>query len=80
MERHPTETLELVRAAVARVKEADLGAVQADEPLELDSIARIALIAELENEFEIAIDSEAVQPEVFETLASLAAMVEAQRA
>lgn len=80
MERHPTQTLELIRAAVARVKEADLAAVQVDDPLELDSIARIALIAELENEFNIAIDSEAVQPEVFETLGSLCTLVEAQRA
>jgi acyl carrier protein len=80
MERHQSQTLELIRAAVARVKESDLSATQPDDALELDSIARIALIAELENEFSIEIDSDAVQPEVFETLASLTALVEAQKA
>lgn len=80
MERHQSQTLELIRAAVARVKESDLSATQATDALELDSIARIALIAELENEFGIEIDSDAVQPEVFETLASLTALVEAQKA
>jgi acyl carrier protein len=80
MERHSQQTLELIRAAVARVKEADLSRVQPEDPLDLDSIARIALIAELENEFGIEIESETVQPEVFESLASLTSLIEAQQA
>lgn len=80
MERYSNKTLEMVRAAVARVKEADLGHLGADDALDLDSIGRITLIAELENEFAIEIPSEDVQPEVFETLAGLAGMVEARLA
>ncbi len=80
MERHTAQTLEQVRAIVARVNESDLSKTGPSDPLDLDSIARIDLIAELENEFEIEIDAEQVQPEVFETLASLAGLVEAHRA
>jgi acyl carrier protein len=80
MERHPQQTLELIRTAVGRVKEADLSQLQPLDPLNLDSIARIALIAELENEFGIEINSDDVQPEAFESLESLTALVRAQRA
>lgn len=80
MERPQSQTLELVRATVARVKEADLSGTLPADRLELDSIARIALIAELENEFGIEIDSDAVQPEVFETLQSLTDLILAQKA
>lgn len=80
MERPQSQTLELVRATVARVKEADLSGTLPTDRLELDSIARIALIAELENEFGIEIDSDAVQPEVFETLQSLTDLILAQKA
>ncbi len=48
-------------------------------PLNLDSIARISLIAEIENEFEVELDSKAVQPESFETLNTLLALVHAHR-
>lgn len=80
MERHATATLERIRAAVSRVTERDLSGREADAPLELDSIARIALIAELENEFAIELDSDAVMPEAFETLVSLVSLIEAQQA
>lgn len=80
MERYTQQTLEQVRGIVARVQERDLANVQPEDKLNLDSINRIALIAELENDFGIELSEDDVQPEVFETLDSLAALIEARRA
>lgn len=73
-------TLNLVRDAVARVCEEDLSGVKPDDPLHLDSVDRIGLIAELENVFEIELDSDDIVPELFDTLSSLVALVESRRA
>jgi acyl carrier protein len=79
MSTYSPETLELVRDAVARIKEADLAGVGAGDGLNLDSVDRIGLIAELENVFGLELPSEAIAPEVFESLATLAVMVDASR-
>lgn len=55
-------------------------AIDASTPLfgalpELDSMAVLELVLELEQRFEIEIDGEDVTADVFETLASLAAFV-----
>lgn len=71
------DTLEQVRCAVARIKEQDLAGYGPDDNLDLDSINRISLLAELENVFEIEISE--VEPEVFESLASLSKLVEASK-
>lgn len=73
-------TLEKVRQAVMQVQDSDLAGFPADKPLQLDSICRISLIVELENLFEIEIPEDQVNPEMFETLASLAGVVEGRRA
>ena len=64
-----------LRELVGAVKGDSLADYPADQALELDSIARITLIAELENEFDIAIDTETMEPEVFETLNSLSEFI-----
>jgi acyl carrier protein len=45
---------------------------------ELDSLAVVELIVELERRFDIAFDDEDVTAEVFETIGSLAAFVDAK--
>ena len=79
MSKYRPETLELVRDAVARIKEADLSGVGPGDGLNLDSVDRIGLIAELENVFGLELPSDAIAPEVFETLATLATLVDASR-
>lgn len=46
---------------------------------ELDSMAVLELVLELEQRFEIEIDGDDVTAEVFETLASLAAFVDSKQ-
>jgi acyl carrier protein len=71
--------LETVRVAVAKVTRRDLNGVEANTPLKLDSLSRITLVLELENRFGVELDSDAMTPEVFETLESLAEFVERQQ-
>jgi acyl carrier protein len=78
MAEYKPEILERVREVVAQVKEADLTALAAEDKLELDSIKRIVLIAELENAF--AIEVESITPDAFESLDSLARLVSARGA
>ena len=73
------ETLEQVRKLIAEVKEQDLTDYAVDRPLDLDSTNRIAMIVELENHFGIVMSEDDVMPEMFESLASLAAAVEVKR-
>jgi len=80
METYTKETLERARATVANIARLDLSSRSVDEPLNLDSIIRISLIRELENVFEIELPDEAIEPEVFESLASIATLVESRRA
>ena len=53
-----------VRAAVERVTGSPLDGLEDDEPLELDSIGRISLITELENDFDLEMDPDSIDPEV----------------
>jgi acyl carrier protein len=81
-----TRTIDLadVRAAVIETLgiEDRADALDATTPLaslpELDSLAVLELVVELERRFDITVDGEDVTAEVFETVASLAAFVEAQ--
>lgn len=70
------EILEKVRATVSRLKRNDLTGVDTDSALELDSIVRISLIAELENAFEIEFLDSDLTPEAFASLGSLTNLVQ----
>jgi acyl carrier protein len=76
---YSADTLEQVRGAVTRVTNRVLSGVDAGEPLNLDSISRISLLVELENTFQMQIDTESVVPESFHSLASLADLIEQLR-
>jgi acyl carrier protein len=69
------EILTTLRELVGSIKAVPLADTPVEEALELDSIARITLIAEMENEFDIVIDTETMEPEVFENLATLQAFI-----
>jgi len=71
--------VEVVRQTVERVTRKSLSALADDAPLELDSINRISLIVELENTFEIELDSVEISPEAFFSLASLAELIHSIR-
>lgn len=75
MEAHK-DTIETIREAVSRVTGRDLSGLGVDEPMDLDSINRITLMVELEHAFQKPMDSEKVVPEAFDTLASLAALMD----
>lgn len=75
-----TEILDKVRKAVEAIKQVDLSTTAVDADLGLDSINRITLIAELELTLDLEIDSGTITPEVFTSLASLVAWIEALRA
>jgi acyl carrier protein len=79
MTTYKPETLEAVRGAIARVKDADLSAVRAEDQLNLDSVERISLIAELENTFNMELSLDAVTPESFESLSTLAQLIDARQ-
>jgi len=74
------DTLELARRTVSQVARIDLTDRSPEEPLNLDSIIRISLIAELESVFDIELPDEAIEPEVFDTLGNIVRLVEARRA
>lgn len=76
---YSAETLQQLRGAVARVTSRDLADTNADEPLNLDSISRISLLVELENTFQMQVDTENVEPESFHSLASLADLIDSLR-
>lgn len=65
------DILATLRGLVGSIKAVSLDETDANEALDLDSIARITLIAEMENEFDIVIDTETMEPEVFESLSTL---------
>ena len=69
--------LERLRAAVGRIKDADLSGFDPNESLNLGSVERISLIVELENEFGVEL-GESVTPEAFDSLASLSALLDAK--
>jgi len=69
-------TIELVREVVERVTGADLSGTRVDQPLGLDSINRITLLVELEHALEKPLDSEAMTPETFESVKTLAEFID----
>jgi acyl carrier protein len=79
-------TLDAVRSVVSAtlgIDEARAGAMDAATELlgslpELDSMAVVELIYALEERFAIEVDGDEVTADVFETLGSLAAFVDAQ--
>ena len=82
-----TATTEDVKSVVVEILgiEDRADSIDASTPLlgslpELDSMAVVELVAALEARFGITIDDDDVTAEVFETLASLAELVESKRA
>ena len=82
MDINTTIDIDAVKAVVVETLgvEDRADAIDASTPLfgalpELDSMAVLELVLELEQRFEIEIDGEDVTAEAFETLASLAAFV-----
>jgi acyl carrier protein len=79
-------TLEDVKAVVVETLgiEDRASTLEAQSPLlgsvpELDSMAVLELVLELEKRFDVMIEGEDVTAELFETLASLTAFVEAKQ-
>lgn len=68
--------LERVKECVASVTQEDYSATAPDMALGLDSIKRISLIVALETDFNIEIDSDSMQPEIFDNFATLTAFIE----
>ena len=80
-----TTTVEDVKAVLVSVLgiEDRAATIDAGTPLlgslpELDSMAVLELVAALEQQFGVTIDDEEVTAEVFDTLGSLAALVDAK--
>ena len=85
MDVRTTVDIDAVKAAVVETLgvEDRADALDADTPLlgslpELDSMAVLELVLELETRFGIVVEGEDVTAEVFETLASLTAFVDAK--
>lgn len=70
------QIIESLRETLTKVVKKDFSEVGVDESLNLDSINRISLIVELEWVYDIEIDSDGLDPEVFDTLNSLAGFIE----
>jgi acyl carrier protein len=86
MDVNATLDIDAVKAVVVETLgvEDRADAIDASTPLfgalpELDSMAVLELVLELEQRFEIEIDGDDVTAEVFETLASLAAFVDSKQ-
>jgi acyl carrier protein len=86
MDTTSTDTLDAVRSVVIEILgvEDRAESITAATPLlgslpELDSMAVLEVVAALEARFGITVDDEEVTAEVFETLASLAALVDAKQ-
>ena len=87
MQLDPTIDIEAVKGVLVETLgiEDRAAAIDASTPLigslpELDSLAVMELVLALEERFDITIEGEDVTAEVFETLASLAAFVDAKLA
>jgi acyl carrier protein len=86
MDVNATLDIDAVKAVVVETLSVEdrADAIDASTPLfgalpELDSMAVLELVLELEQRFEIEIDGDDVTAEVFETLASLAAFVDSKQ-
>ena len=63
--------LEMLKSTVGQIKGEDISNVETSSPLELDSINRITLIAEMENVFDISISDQDLEPDTFHSIDSL---------
>lgn len=72
------EIIASLRETLTKVCKKDFSTIEPDAPLNLDSINRISLIVELEWVHDIEIESDELDPEVFDTLNALSAYVEGQ--
>ena len=66
---------ELLKSTIGEMKGEDFTHASTASPLELDSINRITLIAEMENVFNINISDMDIDPETFESIDSLSTFV-----
>jgi acyl carrier protein len=65
-----------LRETLTKVVKKDFSDIGMEEPLNLDSINRISLIVELEWVHDVEIDSDGLDPDVFNTLKGLADFIE----
>jgi acyl carrier protein len=70
------EIISSLRETLNKVAKKNFDDIGIDESLDLDSIIRISLIVELEWVYDVEIDSGELEPEVFDSLNSLAAFIE----
>jgi acyl carrier protein len=70
------EIISSLRETLNKVAKKNFDDIGIDEPLNLDSINRISLIVELEWVHDVEIDSGELEPEVFDSLNSLATLIE----
>lgn len=70
------EIISSLRECLNKIVKKDFSSVNTDESLHLDSINRISLIVELEWVYDVEIDSGELEADVFETLDSLAELIE----
>ena len=70
-----TKILEQVRQSVGRITRKSYLDFDAESPLELDSINRIALIVDLENTFQLELDTTEVPTEAFHSLGAITTFI-----
>ncbi|MEO9946923.1 MAG: phosphopantetheine-binding protein [Paraglaciecola sp.] len=71
-----SEIMSSLKECLTKVVKKDFSEFSSDDSLHLDSINRISLIVELEWVYDVEIDSASLEPEVFDTLGSLASYIE----
>ena len=57
------EVVAKIKQAIQKISGNDYSAHGVDAPLDLDSVVRISLIVELENAFQMELNTEAMMPE-----------------
>lgn len=65
-----------IKTVVTSITQETYDDVAADAQLSLDSIKRISLIVAFEEEFDIEIDSEELEPEVFDSFNQMASYIQ----
>lgn len=68
--------LETIREILERISSKDHSTTNPDTSLHLDSIIRLSMIVEIENHFEIEIETSEIEPEIFDSLDSLSSFVD----
>ncbi|MBV1885214.1 MAG: acyl carrier protein [Gammaproteobacteria bacterium] len=70
------DLLERLKTVVTSITQETYESVEANAQLSLDSIQRISLIVAFEEEFDIEIDSEELEPETFDSFEQMATYVQ----